>query len=616
MKTASQAEQKLKDFHEEAALEKKPEWQLMLRLWPFVRPYKKWLWLSLAALLLTAMAQLLRPLLMGQGIAHATQKQSRLLFVDVGWLALTIVGGQVVVFVQMYLMQKVGAHSMADLRAHTFVFLQRLRLRVFDRTPVGRLVTRVTNDVDALGELFGSGVLNALGDFLTLVGIVIIMLWLDWRLALISFAVLPLVGFLVAWVRSRAKQAYRDIRVKTARLNAFLNEQINGVAVVQAYAKEEAMQQEFDAINQAYRDANKRSVWYEALMDAAIEMLNTLCIASILWWVGVQQLGAHPVSFALVVTFTQYLKQFFEPISSLAQRYTILQSALSGAERVFQLLDEPDVEPLEIAPGEYQEPTRTEPGANVVIQLDHVNFSYKPGVPVLQDINLSVRKGETVALVGATGAGKTTVISLLLRLYEAQEGELRVYDKSIRMYTPAALRRLFSVVPQDVILFSGSLLSNIALGESAPDRARAQQALERIGAWAWVQERLGGLDAVIEERGGNLSAGERQLLAFARAVYRDAPLLVLDEATANLDSSTEARLQHAMEATQAGRTTLVIAHRLATIRAADRIVVFHRGRIVETGRHEELLAHNGLYRRLYQLQFVHPADASSVSIEK
>lgn len=610
----SRAEQKLRAFHEEDALKKSYDFALLVRLWPFIRPHLRHVVLSLLALILLAGLNLLRPRVMGAAVTHAGAKQAALLIRDGAYLAGLVAVSQVLMFAQMYTMQLAGSLSMSDLRERVFSFMQGLSLRFFDRTPVGRLVTRATNDVDAVSELFSSGVLNALGDVVLLVGIVIAMLSLDWQLALIAFAALPVVGVLVYFVRQGSKRAYRDIRTKTARLNAFLNEQVGGIAVVQAYGREAATASEFDAINSAYRDANKRSIYYEAILDAAIEMISTLCIASVLWWVGVQKLGSRPVSFALLVTFTQYIKQFFEPVSMLSQRYTILQSALSGAERIFQLLDETDREQGDqpIAVTAPSDPSAEAPPANEALALDHVDFEYKPGVPVLREVSLQALRGEKIALVGATGAGKTTVASLALRLYPVNSGSVRVMGRDVRTYPRDELRAQFSVVPQDVFLFAGTVLSNVAMGDPNADAGRAAQALQDIGAQE-IFERRGGLQARVDDRGSNFSAGERQLLAFARAVYRNAPILILDEATASIDSDTEARLQTALQVVMRGRTALVIAHRLSTIQAADRIVVFHKGRVVENGTHDELIARGGVYARLYELQFASEHRNTSAS---
>lgn len=597
-KQAKQAKDKYAAFHEEERLGKAYDTTLLRRLWPFVRPHAKYIGISLATLAVLTSLNLVRPILMGDVVKQASEARSELLLRDGVLLAVLLLTTQALTFAQMYAMQIAGARSMADLREHVFKFLQGLELRFFDRTPVGRLVTRATSDVDAVSELFSSGVLNAMGDLVSLVGIVAMMLILDVRLSLIAFAALPIVMLVTNFVRKRSREAYRDIRTRTARLNAFLNEQVSGIAVVQAYARERAMAEEFDGINDAYRDANQRAILYEAILDAAIEMVGTVCIASILWWAGIKQMSHQAVTFPLIVTFTQYIKQFFEPVSLLAQRYTILQAAMAGAERIFQLLDQPHLD----APKRADAASLPKGPETEAIAFSEVTFGYKPNVPVLQGVSFLVNRCEKVALVGATGAGKTTVASLALRLYELEEGSVRVFGTDVRALDRHALRHQFSVVPQDVFLFSGTVFSNVAVGADHPDRKRVEDALARVGALDLFLQRPGGLDAVVEERGSNFSAGERQLIAFARAVYRDAPIVILDEATASIDSETEARLQRALTEVMVGRTALVIAHRLSTIRSVDKILVFHKGRLVEAGPHEELLQRGGVYARLYRMQ--------------
>jgi len=599
--------QTLRDFHEEERLGRAYDTKMIGRLWPFMRPHRKFLYGSLSIIVLSAGLNLVRPLVMGNVVQNAQNAHPEGLLKYGILLSVIVLLTQCLTFVQMYSMQIAGARTMADLRAHIFDFMQRLELCYYDKTPVGRLVTRATNDVDAVGELFASGVMSALGDLVALIGIVVMMLILDVRMSVIAFASIPLVGLIVWFVRGRARQAFRDIRVKTARLNAFLNEQVSGMSVVQAYAREKSMAGEFDDINVEYRDANKRSIFYEAVLDAAIEMVGTLCIASLLWWAGFKRVSDSAITFPLVVTFTQYIKQFFEPVSLLAQRYTILQSAMSGAERIFKLLDE-DV--LEKDDKPKVDDTAAAP-AEEAVALENVTFAYKPNVPVLRDVTMHVKRREKIALVGATGAGKTTVTAVLLRLYELAQGTARILGKDIRAYDRRDLRELFSVVPQDVFLFAGTVASNVAMSDTKPDIEKVERALSRVGALDLFSKRPGGLEARVDERGANFSAGERQLIAFARALYKDAPLLILDEATASIDSDTEARLQSALEAVMEGRTAIVIAHRLSTIRAADRIVVFHRGRIVESGTHDELIERDGVYARLHRLQFAVEAQEKS-----
>jgi ATP-binding cassette subfamily B multidrug efflux pump len=435
--------------------------------------------------------------------------------------------------------------------------------------------------------------------------IVAVMLSMDWQMSLIAFAALPPVMLFVNWTRRRIRDAYREIRVKTARMNSYLNEQVSGMAIVQAYAHEGAAAAEFDAINEGYRRANNRSIVYDASLDAAIEMIGSLCIASVLWFAGLQPAG---VGFGTLFAFIAYIEMFFVPIRDLSTRYTLVQSAMTGAERVFELMDNPDQD----APAARDRAAAAaSDDAAPAIELDHVTFGYKPGVPVLHDVSLVARRGERIALVGATGAGKSTIASLVLRLYEPGEGAIRVEGRDILDWDPDQLRARFAVVPQEVFLFPGTLASNIAAGDEAPDLDRVRAALTSVGALDLFQRREDGLLAKVAERGSNFSAGERQLIAFARALYRDPPMLILDEATANVDSATEARLQRAVELVMRGRTCLVIAHRLSTIRAADRIVVFHRGRVAEQGSHDELLARDGVYAKLHALQFA--KERSSVA---
>ncbi len=602
--TKGRSEAALARFHEEGQLTAYDATNLK-RLWPYVKPHARGLVVSMVLLAVNSMLALARPLIMRAGLDGAAKDPGAITHAGLVLTGVVILE-QSIAFPQMYLMQMAGARSMADLRRAVFGFLHTRSLKFFDRTPVGRLVTRVTNDIDAIGEIFGSGALNAFGDLVRLGLIVAIMMSLDWKMSLIAFAALPPVALGVNYTRRRIRDAFREVRTKTARMNAYLNEQVSGMALVQAYAREESSAREFDEINESYRNANNRSIVWDATLDAAIEMISSLCIASVLWAAGLHTVSDR-VSFGTLFAFVAYIDMFFLPIRDLSSRYTLLQSAMTGAERVFELLDNKDEDAPQVDGAPRAKPSRTAP----MLELDHVTFGYKPEVDVLKDVSLSVKRGEKIALVGATGAGKTTVASLFLRLYEVSRGEVRVEGVDVKGWDRESLRAKFAVVPQDVFLFPGTVATNVAAGDVEPDMDRVVRALSRIGALEMFSEREGGLSAPVVERGSNFSAGERQLIAFARALYKDPDVLVLDEATANVDSATEARLQRAIEGVLEGRTSLVIAHRLSTIRAADRIVVFHKGRVVEQGTHEELLALGGVYARLHRLQFAKTDGAAT-----
>jgi len=578
-------------FHDEDRFTKSYDGRLAKQIWRFLSPHRGMIAVSVLVLLITSGLSLVRPLVMRDGIDNAVLAGDRAALVRFGVVFATVLlAEQVLGFVHMYAMQIVGARAMSSLRREVFRFLHGRRLSYFDRQLVGRLVSRVTNDVDAILEAFASGAVNGIGDVVRLVGIVVLMISLDWRLSLIAFIAVPPVALFVRVIRKPMREALREIRARTSRMNAITNEQVSGMSLIQAYGRQETARRDFDDTNLAYRHANVKSIKWEAIQDASIDMVGSVCLASI-----IVALGYRPVSFGTVVAFSAYLSQFFEPISQLAQRYTLVQGAMTGAERVFGLLELGEAD-AEAKPG-------TAPSdAGAAVSLDHVTFSYKPGIPVLTDLSLSIKKGEKVALVGPTGSGKTTITALLLRLYEIESGIVRVFGDDVVGLDRHALRRRFAVVPQDVVLFPGTVAENIAAGET-PDLERVRHVLQRIGALDLFLARDGGIEADVGEQGSKFSAGERQLIAFARALYRDAPILILDEATASIDSDTESRLQHALEELLKDRTALVIAHRLSTIREADRILVLKQGKLVEQGTHEELIRVGGLYAKLHELQF-------------
>jgi ATP-binding cassette subfamily B protein len=582
----------LDELHEEQTLGDGHDLGLILRLGEFIRPYRRGLWVALGAILLTACLGLGRPLLM-RWIVDAGAMAKNPTRLAQGGLALfaVILVEQVLSFVQVYLTQLVGVRALSDLRQRLFVFLHGLRLGFFDHQPVGRLVTRLTGDVDAVQELFASGALAALGDLVRLAGVVVLMLALDLKLALVALATVPAVAWLVQVMRRRLRDAFREVRGQTARLNAELSEQINGLGVIQAYGREAAAARDFDRTNLAYCRATIRSIRYDSIQDAALESAAAVCLAAL-----VIAAGYVPTSFGTLVAFSAYLVQFFEPISTLSQRYTLLQSALAGLERVFGLLDtrgEDDAHRLEGAP--------TSVVSDAACELRQVDFAYRPGVPVLVGTSFVLIRGQTTALVGLSGSGKTTIGALLERLYEPQGGNILVDGRDVRSWERAPLRRRFAVVPQDPTLFPGTVAANVAAGEK-PDRERVREILSQVGLLDLVEARAGGIEAPVEEQGNNFSLGERQLIACARALYRGGDILILDEATASVDSDTEARLARALSVLLKGRTALVIAHRASTVRRADRILVLHHGRVVEQGTHQELIERRGLYRQLYELQ--------------
>lgn len=588
-------------FHEEEALGKAYDARLMRKLWPYTKPYA---WAVVGALALMPAAstlQVLQPRVMKRivddgigrndlGVVHAAAAS----------LAGLMLVEYAIRFALGYLLQVAGQRTMNDLRRTVFAFLHRQRMGFFDRQPIGRLVTRVTNDVDALGELFASGAITAIGDFITLFAIVVAMLAFSVKLSLYTFAAVPPLVLAVDYFRRRAREAFRAIRTKTARMNAYLNEQVIGASVVQAYGQEARCQAEFGEINLAYKEGNLASIRYDALLFAVVEMFSSVCIATLLF-VGARALGAGEpaASIGALVAFVQYIQRFFEPLRDLSSKFTVMQSAMAGAERIFGLLDqpEPDAPPREGAAGDARVA-----GAPAV-EFRDVVFGYKPDQPTLKGVSFTVERGKTVALVGATGAGKTTVVSLLQRLYEITSGSVMVDGVDVRDLERDALRRRFVVVPQDTVLFPGDALENIALGDDAPDFDKATRVADALGLGAMLAKRGEGLRTKVADRGANFSVGERQLIALARALYRDPELLILDEATSSMDSESEAAVQTAIQEALRGRTAIVIAHRLSTIRRADEILVFHRGAIVERGDHDALMAAGGVYAKLHRLQF-------------
>jgi ATP-binding cassette subfamily B multidrug efflux pump len=506
---------------------------------------------------------------------------------------IVLLGGFAVLYTQMVLMNLMGQYIMYDLRKQIFGHLQKLDIQFFDRNPVGRLMTRVTTDVDALNEMFTAGFVSIFGDIFVLAGIVGMLFWMNWRMALVLFSIIPLIVLVSAWFRRGARITYRATRVRIAAINAFLQEHISGMATVQLFNREADEAEKFEGLNARHRDANLQSVFYYSIFYPAVELVETIGLALIVWYGGGQVLRGM-LSIGTLIAFFQYAQRFYEPISDLSEKYNILQAAMAASERIFKTLDTPprilDEGTLEIDHFES-------------IEFRDVCFAYNEPEWVLKNVSFSVKRGDRIALVGHTGAGKTTVTSLLLRFYEPQRGEILVNGIDIRKYTVTSLRSLFAIVQQDFFLFTGSITQNISLGDEniTPDRVR--EAARRVQADRFIQRLPEGYDSEVKERGAGLSVGEKQLLSFARALAFNPPVLVLDEATSSIDTETEVLIQEAIQTLMTGRTSIVIAHRLSTIRSADTILVFHHGEIRERGTHEELMQQDGLYRKLYEIQY-------------
>ena len=599
---------------------------LLRRIFAYVWPYKRLLLLAVILLPLASAFEIAQPYLLKEAIdAHIAK--GRLAGLDrLGVLyLLALVGQYAANFGQTYLTQMVGQRAMNDLRLRLHQHVLALASAFFDRTPLGRLMTRITSDVEALNEMFASGLVSLVGDVIRLSGILIAIFGIDWKLALFSMGSAPVLFAVAALFRRLVRDAFREIRTKMARLNAFLQEHISGMKVVQAFAREARVAARFDAINLDYRRANARAIGADAALYSIIEAVGSIAIAGLIWHGG-GRIAAGTLSFGVLVAFIEYLTKFFGPIRDLSAKYTIMQQAMAAAERVFGLLDthEPDA-PMRATPSGSGPAAPVAPVAPTLdgplVELEHVTFGYRPERPVLDDVTLSIRRGETIAVVGTTGSGKSTLIKLLPRLYEPWSGAIRLGGTDVRDLDRRALRRRIVVVSQDVFLFAGTLGENIGLGDPGLSREAILEAARRVGADRVIARRPEGLQAPVIERGGNFPAGERQLIAFARALARDPEILILDEATASVDPETERLIERGTEALMRGRTSIVIAHRLSTIRRASRILAVHKGRIAEEGTHDQLLARGGIYANLYRLQMMSghttssPAPVKSVAAE-
>jgi len=580
---------------EEEVLGKAYDARLMRRLLRYLLPYWPQVLLALTAIVGASMLQLAQPYLMKIAIDDhiAVGSMDGLEKIALAFLAV-LVGSFLLEYLQTWTLQNTGQRIMFDMRMQIYRHLQRIDVQYYDRNPVGRLMTRVTSDVDVLNELFTAGVVSVFGDIFLLIGIMTALAIMDWRLAAISFAVLPLIALVTQWFRRNVRESYRSVRTWIARINAFLQEHITGMSTVQLFRRERRSFEAFDEVNRGHRDANIDSIYYYAVFYPAIEVIGALSTAMIIWFGGIWVL-ADTLTVGSFVAFILYSQRFYRPISDLSEKFNILQAAMASSERIFKLLD---------TPPKIVSPTLARSGSGVGhIVFESVTFGYDTTDPVLRDVSFEVKPGERVGIVGATGAGKSTIINLLLRFYDVTSGRILVDGRDVRETDLAELRRLFSLVLQDVHLFSGTIASNIRLGESSIDDEAVKRAAASVHASGFIEALPAGFESPVAERGATLSVGQKQLLSFARALAFDPRILVLDEATSSVDTETELLIRDALHTLMSGRTTIAIAHRLSTIQDMDKILVLHRGTLRESGTHQELLAQRGIYYKLFQLQY-------------
>ena len=583
-------------MHDEEVLGKVYDGRLMRRLLAYLAPYKLVVAVSLVLVLLVSALKLVGPILTKIAIDDyiAAGEIGGLNVIALVYV-LALVAHFVISYFQIYIMNMAGQRVMADMRREIFSHLQRLHPSFFDKNPVGRLVTRVTTDVETLNELFTSGVVTIFGDVFMLVGIMGVLIYLDWRLALVTFAVLPALFTVTIIFKRRVRVVYRKVRTRIAMLNAFIQEHIVGMTVVQLFHQEDRKFEEYSELNRSHTEANIESILHYSIFYPVVEVLSAVAIALIVWYGGGQiLLGA--LTLGGLVAFIQYSEKFFRPISDLSEKFNILQGAMASSERIFGLLDtENEIR----TPDQPLAPERRHGS----VRFENVSFAYQGDDWVLRDVDFDVRAGEMVAVVGHTGAGKSTLMSLLMRFYDVRHGRVLVEGVDVRDWKLEDLRRQFGMVLQDVHLFSGTIASNIRLGDDRISDEAVAAAAAAVNLDEWVRTLPNGLQEEVKERGSSLSAGQKQLVSFARALVHDPKILILDEATSNVDTHTELLVREALERLLSNRTSIVIAHRLSTIQKADRIVVLHKGRVREVGTHQQLLAERGIYYKLYQLQY-------------
>jgi ABC-type multidrug transport system fused ATPase/permease subunit len=605
-------------LHEEEALGKAYDAQLLARLWHYVAPYRTQVLLTIVLVApIFLIGELSPPWIIKTGLDRVFGTEAALQsragpewlasileppsgIAPLAWLALlylmAMLAGTLLQYAHLLLMVVTGQSAMRDLRRNVFAHIQKLHLGFFDRYPVGRLVTRASNDVEHIAEMFSSGIVALVTDVLKMLGFATVLFWLNPRLALVTFLVVPFLAVVAITFRLKIRTAFRAVRVRIARINAMLQETVTGMKIVQLFTQEERHRRDFDVLNGAHRDAWLHSIRYEAALFSVVEIAGGISVAIIIGY------GTGIASSGELYFFIDVMRRFFQPLRDLSAKFSVMQSAMASSERIFQLLDTPPAvvdQPEAARPVPSPQRSRSR-GA---VEFQNVWFAYRGREWVLRDVSFRVEPGERIALVGSTGAGKTSAIKLLTRLYEVNRGRILLDGVDLRELPQRELRRRIAMVLQDVFVFSGSVADNVSLGRPEVDAVAIERATRAVEAHRFIERLPQGYRTVLRERGGDVSTGQRQLLSFARALAHGADVLVLDEATSSVDPETEEAVQRGIHALMQGKTALVIAHRLSTIQDVDRIYVLHRGRVVEEGRHEELLAADGIYRRLYRLQF-------------
>lgn len=569
---------------------------LMRRLLKYVRPYRKYVVAAILLNILVAALGPVRPYLTKIAVDdHIANGDHNGLILVTGLLLASLLFQSFIQYFLTYYTQYLGQRTILDLRKELFTHVQKLAAKFFDKTPIGRLVTRVTNDVESLNELFSSGIVMVFSDVFIILWILGFMFFLDWGLSLVTLAVLPILIYGTFLFRKKVRETYRDVRLHLARLNSYMQEHVSGISVVQIFNKEKKELEKFSAINHDHKKANVNSIFYYAVFFPAVEILSSIAIGLIIWYGGGQVVQQH-LTLGVLFAFIQYTEMFFRPIRDLSEKYNIMQTAMASSERIFKLLDDKTI----ISNPDQPVALNSVKGS---IDFKNVWFAYNDEEYVLKDISFSINPGETIAIVGATGAGKTSIINILTRFYDINKGSILVDGIDIKSIDKNKLRRYISIVLQDVFLFSGSIKSNIGLNDPSITDEQIKNAAVYVGADKFIAQLPNGYDSAVKERGATLSVGQKQLISFARALAYNPRILILDEATSSVDTETEILIQQAIEKLLKGRTSIVIAHRLSTVQNANKIIVLHKGEIKEVGTHQELLAKKGIYFKLYQLQY-------------